>query len=136
MFTYHCWVEIEHSGYLTDLIEGRIHYPEYKQQLLDITTRLQSIIEQEDYLHKRDISIIDGSNGMLTFHFSGMQNHYDSGPESTLELIKENAPGSLGLLCMLNTEYEGMEHQYQIYKLINNTIEKANDFSFHEPDTF
>ncbi len=135
MFIYHCWVEIEHTAHLTSLMQAALAYPEYRKRLLDLTNLTKSSIETKEYLAPHDLRIIEGSGGMITSHFSGMQNHYDSGPENAFALINESAPGSHGLLCIHNTEYEGMEHQYQIFKMVSNNITLAKDISFLLPDT-
>lgn len=127
MFIYHGWIEIEHQDYFLKWIDGQIAYPEYRQRILEITSNLKEIAEEQFDIPDTDLRIMDGTNGIVTVHLSGGRNHFHYGVQELLGWIKENAPMSHGLVFCRDDENDRFDNKYWVMRLAKNQIQELED---------
>lgn len=68
------------------------------------------------------------TNGQLHLMMSGNSNHYRDGPLHLFKLIRDIAPGSYGLLHILDEEdRDGWDNHFQVWVLKKGSLEKRRD---------
>jgi len=127
MFKYHGWIELRNSILENDWIEAKIDYSEYRSHLLSVAEELIQICEPEFNIKKINLSIIDGTNGIIAIHISGQENHYSFGMEEMLGWIKVKAPLSHGLIYLSDSEVDNMNEKYKVLRLAQNSIAELED---------
>lgn len=135
MFSYHGWIVIEHALYHQQWINRDIDYVEYRRLLLEITAELVSIAEKQFDLAEKDLSVMDGSDGMITVHVSGRRNHFNFGMEDLLKWLAEKAPMSFGLIYYINGENDDYEYSYRVLRLAKNQVTELDDIYLSPIDT-
>lgn len=127
MFTYHGWIELEDENYSQKWKSGEIDAVDFRKRILQIVEEVTKLIDQEIDIPPHDFSVMDGSNGVITIHLSGQRNHYRSGPEDLLEWVRTNAPGSYGLIHIMDDEHPRHDNEFRILRLAKKRITVLED---------
>ncbi|MEQ8573743.1 MAG: Imm7 family immunity protein [Fulvivirga sp.] len=76
---------------------------------------------------KNDFTVMNGSNGVITIHISGHTNHFSHGPQDMLEWVRDNAPGSFGLIYTMDDEHPSQDNEFRVFRLAKNKIDEFKD---------
>lgn len=120
-FEFHGWAALRDTHHQIELD----HDAELESKLVLKT----AVAEIKNYLHEqfKFPSSLHLSNGSHYLTFSGCSNHYRDAPLDLFKFVNLVAPGSYGLLYILDTEDKDWRNQMQVWVLKRTTLSRHGD---------
>lgn len=113
MFSFHGWICLRHDTYESN---------DHKQGAC-----LKALKDYLKALDRPERFWLSGANGEHSLAMFGAHNHRQDYPLETLKWIAKHAPGSYGLLYVLDDEDAPHDNSFRVWRLARGKIEDMED---------